>query len=372
MYLLNKVTLSMVLSVVICLSFSQATYADTRFADYWTVEEYQTLYPSEKKKSSAFIERVRQHAAPHKKITKPLRIGVIYPGLQASDYWRRSVLSMKARLDELFSNVEIISQFTSPDTAIAEQAQQLGKFLTNEVDYLVFTLNASRHKKLIRSVLSQNKTKLILQNITTPLKSFSDQQPFQYVGFDHASGTEILAQEYLRRTNFQATYAILFGPRGYVNDMRGGTFLLEMQQHSRMVLADSYYVGFDRLKAQRATLDILDNNPEIDFIFSSSTDIALGVIDGLKERNKLGQVMTNGWGGGDSELEAINRGDLDFTVMRMNDDNGVAMAEAVYLDQIGKSETIPLVFSGDIILVEKGISKEQIMELKKRAFRYSN
>ena len=42
--------------------------------------------------------------------------------------------------------------------------------------------------------------------------------------------------------------------------------------------------------------------------------------------------LINGWGGGSAELEAIERGDLDVTVMRMNDDTGIAMAEAIKWD----------------------------------------
>ncbi len=355
---------------MLLISAGQVKAAD-RFADYWTVEEYLEQFPSQQIISRRFIDRVRQEAITDEAIRKPIRIGIIYPGLQVSDYWRRSVTSLEARLQEIAPNYELVSHFTKPDTAISEQAQNLGRFLKQKVDYVVFTLNAARHTELIRKVIGQEGVKLILQNITTPLKTFQDQQPFQYVGFDHVTGTEILAREYIRRTGGEGTYAILYGPRGYVNDMRGGTFLKEMEKHPGMTLKASYYVGFNQQKSYIATKDLLRSQPDLDFIFSSSTDIAFGAIKALKEAGKLGKVMTNGWGGGGSELASIERGELDFTVMRMNDDNGVAMAEAIYLDQIGKSDEVPIVFSGDIRLVDQSMDKAQIGELKNRAFRYS-
>ena len=184
-------------------------------------------------------------------------------------------------------------------------------------------------------------------------------------------GTKYIAQEYLRRFAGETEYAIFYGPPGYVSDMRGGTFREEMKAHPRMKQVDSYYVGFDREKAHLAALKVLNEHPGIDFIFSASTDIALGVIDAIGEAGKMGRVLTNGWGGGSSELQAIEQGVLDLTVMRMNDDNGVAMAEAVVLAQSGQANKVPQIYSGDMVLVTKEMSVQEIGGLKTRAFRYS-
>ena len=57
--------------------------------------------------------------------------------------------------------------------------------------------------------------------------------------------------------------------------------------------------------------------------------------------------------------------------MRINDENGVAMAEAIKLDIEGRESLVPTIFSGDFALIEKGITHEKIETYKKRAFRYS-
>ncbi len=57
--------------------------------------------------------------------------------------------------------------------------------------------------------------------------------------------------------------------------------------------------------------------------------------------------------------------------MRMNDDNGVAMAEAIALDLQGRSGDVPLVFSGAFELVTADHDRSRIEALKRRAFRYS-
>ena len=100
-----------------------------------------------------------------------------------------------------------------------------------------------------------------------------------------------------------------------------------------MNLKASYYVGYDREKSRQATESILQEHQNLSFIYACSTDIALGVMDAIAASDNQGTVMTNGWGGGAAELDAILQGKLDVTVMRMNDDNGVAMAEAIVLDR---------------------------------------
>ncbi|MGB1320617.1 MAG: ABC transporter substrate-binding protein, partial [Vibrio gallaecicus] len=66
---------------------------------------------------------------------------------------------------------------------------------------------------------------------------------------------------------------------------------------------------------------------------------------------------------------ALEKGELDVTVMRMNDDTGIAMAEGIKWDLEGY--TVPTVYSGDFAIVTKNDSPERVSRLKARAFRYS-
>ncbi len=65
------------------------------------------------------------------------------------------------------------------------------------------------------------------------------------------------------------------------------------------------------------------------------------------------------------------RRSIDSFKTRMNDDNGVAMAEAIRLDLGAKPLRKPILYSGDMIIVRQGMSMKKIVEFKKRAFRYS-
>jgi autoinducer 2-binding protein LuxP len=144
-----------------------------------------------------------------------------------------------------------------------------------------------------------------------------------------------------------------------------------VNRESQLKLVDAVYTDGKRSKAFISTLQILDQHPNVAFLYSCSTDVSLGAIDALLKTGKNGDILVNGWGGGSSELDAIVNGTMDVTVMRMNDDNGVAMAEAIRLDLEKRPDELPLVYSGDFVLVKKGISDAELKRLKAQAFRYS-
>lgn len=342
-------------------------------SDYFTLGEFCSLHPKQNEKLINFQRLVRNKGLPisDNLRKKKVKIAFIYPGKQISDYWRRSILSFKKRMDEIGVNYEIYEYFSKPSGDIRVQEKQLQKALTRQPDYLVFTLDAKKHKRAIERVITRSRPKLILQNITTPLKDWEGKQPFLYVGFDHVTGAEMLASYYFRKTGGKGKYALLYFTRGYVSTMRGDSFIRYLRQRSALKLAASYYTDGKSEQAKKATVEIVKLFPDIDFIYACSTDIAIGALDALKENKKEDQVMINGWGGGSAELVAIAEGKLDVTVMRMNDDNGVAMAEAIRLDISGRLRDIPVVYSGEFVLVEKGISKKDLDDLKSRAFRYS-
>jgi len=338
---------------------------------YYTLDEYITVNPTQKKYEDSFKKIVSQNKTQNTGEIPTPKIAIIYPSGQVYDYWRRSITSFKNRLSQYNIVPEIIKFSIKPSEPLARQAATFRKALQTNPDYLVFTLDARRHQRIIEPVLITGKPQIILQNITTPLKAWDDKQPFMYVGFDHATGTEILAQYFVSKTGGKGDYAVLLPEPGYLNDARGKTFINYMDENSSLNLVSLFQTGIDKQKAREATKSIVAKHPDIKFIYACSTDIALGAIEGLRETGMLGKIMINGWGGGSPEIEAIKKGELDVTVMRINDDNGVAMADAIILDILGKKSQIPLVFSGRFEILEKGVSAKRLQQLQQESFRYS-
>lgn len=361
---------SLLLSLMSIAGFSPVAQATQVLNGYWAYQDFLEQFPEQKQLTEQLSKAVRDRPTPLSVSQKrPLRISVVYPGQQVSDYWVRNIDAFEQRLDKLNINYQINQVFTRPNSDVKQQSLSLMEALKNKTDYLVFTLDTTRHRKFIEHVLDSSKTKLILQNITTPVRDWDEHQPFLYVGFDHAEGSRKLAEEFGKRFPRHSNYSVLYFSEGYISDIRGDTFIEQVTRNNQFELQSAYYTKATKASGYDATKASLSKYPDVEFIYACSTDVALGAVDALKELGR-DDVMINGWGGGSAELKAIENGDLDITVMRMNDDTGIAMAEAIKWDLEGKS--VPTVYSGDFEVVTQSDSAERINALKKRAFRYSD
>ncbi|KII79029.1 autoinducer 2-binding periplasmic protein LuxP [Vibrio renipiscarius] len=359
------------LAVVLSVATSSASAHSTQVLNgYWQYDDFLSSSPAQKTLTDELSIVVRQPPQLLQvKQDDAISISVVYPGQQISDYWVRNIKAFETRLDKLGVKYNINQVFTRPNVDVRQQSLSLLEAVKNNTDYLIFTLDTTRHRKFIEHVLSSTDTKLILQNITTPVRAWADQHPFLYIGFDHIRGTEALKKYYKETVPAGSKYSVLYFSEGYVSDARGDSFIEDMTHHGDYSLSSSYYTNATRESGYKAALSAVKKDPDISFIYACSTDVALGAVDALKELNRE-DILVNGWGGGTAELNAISEGDIDVTIMRMNDDTGIAMAEAIKWDLEGKE--VPRVYSGDFELVTKTDSAEKIQYLKQRAFRYSD
>ncbi len=130
----------------------------------------------------------------------------------------------------------------------------------------------------------------------------------------------------------------------------------------------SYFAQESRAKAKLSVLAMLKSHPDLKYIYVCATDVAFGALDALNELGRS-DVIINGWGGGQAELDAFQQGLLDVVLMRVNDQSGIAMAEAIRQDMLGRA--VPRVFSGDFHLLTKGMEHSLIERYIKEAFIYS-
>ena len=358
------------LAALCCLLLPNLTWANS--LEYWSLQNYLELFPAQLSLSHKFADRVRKPTVPlEAPLASTVRIAMLTPDQQVSDYWSRNQHSLGKRLAELGVPFSLQSYPSLPTTTHREQEQQLADALFNDPDYLILTLNSQREAVLLDKLMTRKRPKVILMNVTTPLKHLKNRQPFLYVGFDHRIGTNLLNDKIKEMTGGQANYLMLYGTRGYISQARGDEFIRLNINEVDMNLAQAFYTDVSKEKAMHAVLQTLQDKPVINLIYACTTDIALGAAQALKILNKKDKIILNGWGGGSAELEALAAGDLDLTVMRMNDDNGVAIAEAILLDQLGEKHLIPQVYSGDFAIIDQLTSKAELERLKDVDFRYS-
>jgi autoinducer 2-binding protein LuxP len=99
--------------------------------------------------------------------------------------------------------------------------------------------------------------------------------------------------------------------------------------------------------------------------------MAMGAVEAQVAAGKHKEIFSTGWGGTGLELDAIRRGELDATPMRMGDDVGAATAEAIKAHLENRSDELPQVFLGRITIAHDQMSGEELDALEQEAFRFS-
>lgn len=319
-----------------------------------------------------FEQNIKKSAVPLSiKQDKPLLIYFINPTRQISDYWLRNKIAFTHRLDELAIKYVIKSHDIKVKANEDQKRRLLKRILDNNPDYVVLSLDTVPEMAFIKQLLEQSKTRLIVQNMTTPIRNWYKNHPLIYVGFAHETGSEMLAEHFSQSFPENANFAVNNYYPGYISQLRGNNFIERLQKKSNFNMLSHFHTNATEGAARQHTLKLVEQYPQLDFIYASSTDIAIGTSEALEEL-KREDILVNGWGGGSAELEAIKNGQLDVTVMRMNDDNAVAMAEAIKLVLENKENLVPLVYSGEFKLVTPETSPLDLNEYIKYAFRYSD
>lgn len=335
--------------------------------DYWQLDQYYDMYPEQQ----SWLRELRQ-AVLSAPVTltpgvqqRPVRIAQVYPGLQVSSYWSDSERALVGRLSDLGVEFELKTRYTTPNTQLDEQIRQIHELLAWQPDYLIYTLDSPRQRMLIERLIQNTDTRLILQNMTTPLKAWGERQPFMYVGFDHTEGAKRLAHHFANRFP-DADFGVLFRSKGLVSQMRGTGFIQALPQSHR--LRSSYYSDSSREGGRDAALRMLREHPELDYIYACSTDVALGALDALEQLQR-GDVVVNGWGGGPEEIEQLHAGRLPVVLMRISDEAGMAIAEAIRRDLLGLP--VAKVYAGQFEVLDERMTRAEIRRHEQRAHRYS-
>lgn len=359
-------------SLLLITSLNHFVYADVvDFSSSIRLMEHQQQSVDYQQTSQSFSRLIEGDSQPIlTQYERPIVVYFINPSQQLSDYWRRNQIAFKSRLNELDIAATIKVHDIKVNSPEIQKRKLLSRALATNPDFIILTLDTAPEVGFVETMMKDSNTRLIVQNVTDPIQSWLHYQPLIYVGFDHAVGTKILADYFCRTFPSDASYAVNNFFPSYISELRGGTFIEVVAEKTNFNMLSHVHTEATHGSARMHTRTLVDKFPDIDFIYASSTDIALGTVSELQSIGRS-DIKVNGWGGGSNELEALARNDLAVTVMRMNDDNGVAMAEAVKMSLEDKEQHIPLVYSGRFKLLTSETDPEQIIKFQEYAFRYS-
>lgn len=305
-------------------------------------------------------------------LEKPLQIALIYPSADVSDFWARNYLALTKRLDQLGIKYET-TEFASRQIEHSLQATYATQVEQDAdlYDYVIFgPSELATQADNIEKLAGNEDFVTYVWAFHTPLKHFKT-QPAAWFDFSSAYGAQKICGYMLDRLGKDVTLAMNRGIPGVTDNQRSGDFKDCVTEKGNWTVAYEHYGEYRREGGFDGTNLMIQAYPEATVIHNANTAMAMGSVEAQVAAGKEKEIFSTGWGGTGLELDAIRRGELDATPMRMGDDVGAATAEAIRADLEGRAEELPLVFLGRITVAHDQMSAEEIDNLEKEAFRFS-
>ena len=303
---------------------------------------------------------------------KPLQIALIYPSADTSDFWARNYLALTQRLDQMgikyetteFASRQIEHSLQSTYAAQVDQDADL-------YDFVIFgPSELATQADNIDKLAGNPDLKTFVWAFHTPLK-YLENQPDGWFDFSSAYGALEICNYMIERLGNDVIYAMNRGIPGITDNQRSGDFKDCVSENANWDMVYEHYGEYQTEGGFEGTSLILQSYPEAKVIHNANTAMAMGSVQAQIAVGKEKEIFSTGWGGTGLELDAIRRGELNATPMRMGDDVGAATAEAIRAHLEGREDELPLVFLGRITVAHDEMSPEELDALQEEAFRFS-
>jgi autoinducer 2-binding protein LuxP len=337
---------------------------------FYLLPEFHEAFPEQRQKMNEFLTIVQSDPVPVSvEIDIPIRIAWLGPTIEVSDAWARLNATIRGRLQDLQIPFEM-TEFIIHGDEHERQATQIQQVLAGDYDYVVIGPSEYLAQKANLEELAQNVPTLIMNVVNPFVDTYGTERgALTHIGFDHSVGAELLCQWVIEETGGEGTFALLRYLPGLIDSQRSDHFARCVEANSNMRKVSEYEANGDRELAFTGANAILSRYPDLTMLHAGSTAVSLGAMAAMEERGVVDQVLLNGWGGGQNELDAILAGKLDVTVFRVNDDWGVAVAEAIKAHLEGRE--VPAVIAATMKIIDYRWTAEDIANETEYAFRYS-
>jgi ribose transport system substrate-binding protein len=173
---------------------------------------------------------------------------------------------------------------------------------------------------------------------------------------DNSQGGQLAGEFMGKALDGKGKVVVLLGTPGRdVFQAREDGFKEALGKYDGIEIVAEQIANSERAEAVSVTETILQANPDIDAIWASNDEMALGAVEALRSINKEGKVIVGGFDATPDAVTAIQNGEMHFSVNQIPYEMGVRAIGISYLLAQGKE--IP---SDDIALDLSLVSYENV------------
>jgi ribose transport system substrate-binding protein len=221
-----------------------------------------------------------------------IKIGVSIPS--ADHGWTGGIdffaQEAKKRLESTYKNVQVIVKTA---TGASDQANSLEDLVaTQQINALVILPYESAP---LTDPVREVKKKGIFVTVVDRALTDNNIQDL-YVAGDNPGMGKIAAQYLIQRLGGKGNIVVLRGLPTVIDNQRFDTFM-GLIKDTQIKVLDSKYANWNRDDGFKVMQDFLTRFPKIDAVWAQDDDIALGVLDALRQAKREKEMFVVGGGG---------------------------------------------------------------------------
>jgi ribose transport system substrate-binding protein len=237
-------------------------------------------------------------------LTGETKIGYV-PKTLDQEFWVTTEKGARAGGRE--ADATVLVQAPTGELAVDEQIAIVENLLTQNIDALVV---APSDSILMKPVLERASEEVPVILLDTDIPKWKPKD--SYVGTDNfAAG--LAAGRYLeRQMNGEGSIGLITGIPGSVPGDQREAGMRKAIEGTDIKVVGEVAADFDRLKSVGAMEDLLQTHPDLDAVFATNDQMALGAIEALQTYRS--DAILVGVDGAVEATQAIIGGDMDATV----------------------------------------------------------
>ncbi|MEM7026125.1 MAG: ribose ABC transporter substrate-binding protein, partial [Pseudomonadota bacterium] len=219
----------------------------------------------------------------------PVRIALIYPSADVSDFWARNYLALTKRLEQLGIDYET-TEFASRQIEHQLQSTYATQVVQDAdlYDYVIFgPSELATQADNIDKLSATEDFVTYVWAFHTPLKDLKA-QPEVWFDFSSAYGAQVICAYMLERLGNDVTYAMNRGIPGVTDNQRSGDFKDCVAEKGNWDMVYEHYGEYQREGGFEGTSLILQAYPEATVIHNANTAMAMGSVEAQVAAEKHG------------------------------------------------------------------------------------
>ncbi|MEO6599619.1 MAG: diguanylate cyclase, partial [Polyangiaceae bacterium] len=241
--------------------------------------------------------------------TEPIKIGFC-PATLNGGYYRDVLAGMEDVIREI-KQVELSVHASENEFDYPALAGLFREFVQEKVQAIAVCTQSPTTVQDLK-ILHRAKIPVFFFNMA---EEVNDRKVSSYVGYEQAEAGKTAAVYLARMLRGRGKVAIIEGlQKEPTNRLRIAGFRKALSSFPQITVVASEPADWSAPLARRVTTELLNRHEDLDAVFAVSDAMALGAVEAVKAKKKLGSIFVVGFDGTKDALESIKEGALTATL----------------------------------------------------------